>query len=380
MSGRPSRGATIAERLARTAATRYRRLKKESEAQVVRWEWGTSTLHHIEPFYFERGQFSRGRRLAGAPRGARSGAHGHGFDAAGRIVVERQRTEFPGMEDQTFFVHRDDGIEQLHYSYFEHELVNAAWFTTRSGRVIRADYRYAHGSRASQTYVYAGERLVTIKHSHEDGPYTEELEYDELGRLRRIFYKESGQRRTAIYVRPERAETLAALAPMLRERLVESVMERLAAARKWLPEPVYALALCLDMEAYTHVLPPRLALGLASERERFVTEWGDDGPDSIWSPPEWSLCDDRRLAHDDRALATACAMANQDIWQKGRFRAAVRLCHEVADELRQRLLPIRRTEDFVVFVTDIASGDGRSNVERSVPSKLRRRLVAKRWL
>ena len=46
------------------ARKRYAELKARAEAQVVRWQWATFTGHCLEPCYFERHRFGRGRPLA----------------------------------------------------------------------------------------------------------------------------------------------------------------------------------------------------------------------------------------------------------------------------------------------------------------------------
>lgn len=77
----------------------YAKAKRESEARVVRWEWATFERHSIEPAYFEIHKHRRGYLLKKEPK---KDDYAHGFDAQGRLCVDRQQTEFPGRFYETF--------------------------------------------------------------------------------------------------------------------------------------------------------------------------------------------------------------------------------------------------------------------------------------
>jgi hypothetical protein len=66
----------------------YAARKKTAEARVVRWEWFTSDDRALQPFYFERNRFSRGKRLLIEPGLPREGYVAYGVDAQDRVLVE----------------------------------------------------------------------------------------------------------------------------------------------------------------------------------------------------------------------------------------------------------------------------------------------------
>ncbi|CAN5696011.1 hypothetical protein BH09MYX1_BH09MYX1_11500 [soil metagenome] len=345
---------------------RYATLKKKTDTAVVRWEWATGNVDGLDPFHIERKRFTRGRRLKSAPRVMKSGFVAQGFDARDRLVVERRATGIPDRFAETFFVHAKDAIDSLSFTPSEAPLFShGTLFIMKDGRVIRSDFESARGKTRTQRYGYEGQRLAWVKTAApKEEPFTERFAYDDRGELATIFVERAGKPAARVYFRPRPDETLAALGPEIHRRLVDAVIASLARAKKWLREPVYGIAICMNMEAYQYVLPPFVALGLASERTAFVKKHGKRAPDFVWSPSEWSLFDDDRLALRDDDLVRACKLANEDIWQNERFGRAVSLCEDVATDLRKRKLPIKTTRDAVVFVTDISSGDGAKKVKK----------------
>jgi hypothetical protein len=66
----------------------YAALKQACEAKVVSWRWATWTMFPGTPYEFERARSAPGRWLTDEKK-RKDGAHHYGFDAEGRVVVER---------------------------------------------------------------------------------------------------------------------------------------------------------------------------------------------------------------------------------------------------------------------------------------------------
>ena len=67
-----------------TAAT-FNALVKQCEARVASRQWASDALSSPEPYYFERNQYSRGRKLAKQPAASQDAEH-YGYDAVGRVA------------------------------------------------------------------------------------------------------------------------------------------------------------------------------------------------------------------------------------------------------------------------------------------------------
>ena len=293
--------------------------------------------------------------------------------------VERIHNEIGHYE--TFHVRAFDRIETFHYSYDRSEPINAVLFLLEAGRPIERHASATHG-KSVERYLYDAGRIVRIEVEQLDassGFRSEllELSYDALGELRLIEgVHPSPLARTQLWRRPDNRTTLAKLLPLVREhflRLLPPALEKLQ-----LKEPAYALALAIDGEAYDHLLPPSLGVGLASERDAFVAKHGPDAPSYLWSPPEWKRFDEPGLHVWDDRMEALVTPANQLLWQDEKPALAIRFAHSLAKELNGVDLPIPRTDDFVVFACDYTRGDGIEGVRKAAPPALRKRLAP--WL
>lgn len=319
-----------------TAARRRASLRAASEAAVQRWAWASGPRPTIEPFYFERHGFSPGKLIAKPRAAPPAGVHAYGYDAAGRVVLEREYTEWPGLTKDTYWVHHDDGIEQWH---FDHEwegvapIIHVGWFALRRGRLASSSFAYRRGTAARTRYTWTAGRLSRAR-----GAADERFEYDADGQLLKVIC--DGDVR---YARAVRGRLLEDVAPALRAELERAIRRQLARLRA--AEPVRALALVLDEECFDHLLPPMLGAPTTSERAAL--------------PAEWALFAVPQLAYASAKLRRLCASANQDIWQHQRHRAARRLVKDVARALSERP-PAgpgwQRARTFTVYVTDLETG------------------------
>src|SRR5262245_32299505 len=71
----------------------YTRRKSQAESCVDAWHWATRPVWDLNPPYFEMNGEKPGRNLPAKPAQL-NGAFSYGTDSSGRIVVERQYSEF----------------------------------------------------------------------------------------------------------------------------------------------------------------------------------------------------------------------------------------------------------------------------------------------
>lgn len=345
-----------AQQLAREAAASYGEIKRDAESKVVRWEWATSDLFSYEPAYFEINKYRRGRTITGEPDPLLEGVCGYGFDAGGRVVVERQQTEFPGRYYETFYRHDAQGIARFYYSYDpEKTWINAGWLELGPPGVVADHAVYARGNWLSHAYRYdATGRLVEREDRGTNPPYGDvheywDVEHDDGGAIRRIWRRKPEGKRTMSFERPAPEDTLRARRHELRWKIADMIVAALRAAP--IDEPVYVLALQDSAAHYLDRLPPRVGVGRERERRDFLAEHGDDADDYIWNPAEWESC-----ALDvpvDPELSRLCEAVNQDIWQNDLDDEADALLAEIARDLGRRELPLEKTADFVARVIEL---------------------------
>jgi hypothetical protein len=131
----------------------------------------------------------------------------------------------------------------------------------------------------------------------------------------------------------------------------------------------------MNGEAYDHLLPPRLAVGLERERAAFVAAHGADAAEYVFHPPEWTTLDAPELEYADEHLNALTTPANQILWEKERSHMAMKLVHDVARALNETALSLRTTDDFVVFACDSACGDGFEGVRKAATPAQRKKLA-----
>ncbi len=361
--------ASLAEKVER-AGERYAELKARLEAEVVRWQWSTFDVHSLEPFYFERHRFGRGRILDAPPEEPESGNVESGFDAAGRVVVERGYTSVPGRFYETFYEFGDGEVDKYHYDYDPGKaLIHLARFRFNGERLVELEHRYRGRGRRHERFEWEGQRLERVVVDHDENSHVDEFSYDSAGELTCIEWLYANGQRSKTFERV--TETLPSLFEKLEAHLLEAIPRTLSALKP--VEPIYAIALWLDMEAYEHVLPPGLAVGYESERGAFLERHGPErAKDYLYNPAEWRSFDTSELEYRaaDAELLVLAAAANQLIWQNDQFDRA----REHVDELARKLnrvdwaARLAVTDDCVVFPIDMACGDAIEEIERVAPA------------
>jgi hypothetical protein len=372
------------EQMVREGTRRYPQVKRQCEAQVVRWEWGTFVRHTHEPYYLERSGFSRGRLVKKPPRSPR-GLCSHGFDSEGRLVVLREYTANLSAKhfNETFSLHGPGWIQEYHYDHDaeprQKALINARLIRTADGRVERIERRWPGSpARATERYEYRDGLVKTVAcRSTGNPPCVFEFAHDDLGRLTGVWVKRKTGR-VQIFRKAPKGEGLAVLLPLIRP--LYQAAARAAVKRLKVKEPIYALALVVDLENSMHLLPAPLAVAFVSERDRFLAEHRKRAGEWLWAPAEWKNAQWQRLTMTDKRLLSLCRKANYEICQKDRSKAARALCDEVAIGLQATDLGVPTTGDFVVFTLDVSSETGTTWIRKHAPAPLRKRLAAKGWL
>lgn len=374
--------ATKAAPLLSSAANALPSLKAACEADVIRWEWWTGNPYPLAPFFNERHRFSVGKKVV-APtndtKKACAGLHAFGFDAGGRLRVERRYNEIG--HDSTFFAHvTEDGasrVEARHYSYSREEPINAQLLLLADGRPAELHFE-AKAAQHVERYRWDGDRIGRISVDRSGAPPQElDLSFDALGALERITDVSAldAQFHRAIFERPKKGLSLAKLLPAIASHFLERLEAELR-ARKF-ERPLYALALVIDGEAYDHLLPPRVAVATVDERMAFVGQHGGRAVDYLFSPVEW--IDEGFDIWDERMMALV-EPANHLLWSQQKYDRAMKLANELARTLNGLDLPVPKDPDFVVFACELDGQSGADGVHQAAPLAVRKRLTAARLL
>jgi hypothetical protein len=378
-----SEGIEHAKRLAEDAPSSYAKLKAAAEAAVVRWEWATFVVHSYEPAYFEISKVTQGRILPSEPAEPISGAHGYGFDAHGRVVVERQQTEFVGRVYETFFVHEGDGIASYHYSYdLEKTWINVEWFVAGSPGIVEVHSVYARKNWLSVTYQYdESGRVVGCQRRGTNPPYgdlndSREIEYDGTGQIVRVYWCHPDGRRDLEFERPAKEATLRACRRDLLEQLKLAIVESMRSVSA--ADEVYAVVLSHCEAEYLHRLPPHVGVGLMTECRQLLEKHGGLAPDYIWNPAEWTSGE---LALELPAkLAALCASVSQDIWQNELEAEVDEFLLDLARVVKKADLPCRIADHFVSVVVALDRGDYAEQIVEQIDGKTARDLRAANML
>lgn len=371
------------EEMAARAERDYAGIKADAERRVVRWEWADFARYSLNPAYFEGMKFTRGKVIPGEPNPP-EGAFGYGYDAKGRIVVERQQTEFPGLEHETFYEHEADGIRAYRFDYFtEKEWQAVDWFALQDGRAIAVESLSYQGNAFGERYQY-NEKGHMIHHeqvqyngSSAEVTLRHELEYDAKGRIDRIYRYFGNGPRELHYERATPKMSLKARKKELLRGLTAAIIDGMRNAA--ITDEVYVLVVRYSETALANMLPPCIGLNTVPERERLLREHPED-LQYLWNPCEWlpNHCD--MIYHLPPDVEALCAAVNQDIWQNERYEHVRLFLNELLVALYKANLPIRRCEDFAAIGLIVEDGGCDVQVKEQMPARVRNSFMKKGWL
>jgi hypothetical protein len=369
----------LASRLVRGAAE-YQALKQQTESQVARWVWATGPIHSLNPgFDAKTHGREEGKELAAEP--VQRARHFHyGFDAAGRPVVVRYYSDTDGHFTEQFFTYHDGYAER--WSFGPHpqykDLDAVAHYVFDGPRVVGYISLHAQGESFVETYEYDGDRLRTLRRTGSNPAIggTYHHDYDAAGRISTITMEANNGKRGVVYQRPTRS--LPVLLKEVKARLLDLIPKRVAALSS--PGPAFGLALVYDPGSALSMLPPKLAVGLESERESWRTSGA--AREALWDAQGFSTFDHDRLEFDDPALlADTGEMANHLRSAEGMDKAH-KLLVDVAKELNKTdwSAVAKVTPDFVVYPVDLHLEHLDRDMASAVPAAKLKALKARKEL
>jgi hypothetical protein len=145
-------------------------------------------------------------------------------------------------------------------------------------------------------------------------------------------------------------------------------------------EPAYCLAIVYDSAA--DELPPRLAVGLESERIVRIARKGKGAKDVIWEAGKFGRYKPGKIGLVAPDLDYDSQKLHQMILMKEALWIPRRLLNEIALELNGRswrgLMPV--TDDFIVYAFDSDGDDFDKNIKEGVPEAKRKLLRSRRLL
>jgi hypothetical protein len=362
----------------------YFELAKQLSAQVVRWEHATFARNHLEPAHCERSGWKPGRVLAKLSKQAWAS---YGFAEDGKPLIAREG------QHEHLYVWGNDEILGLMFDrsaitwakkqrWGAQDLAKAAavkgrtTFTLQRGRLARVEHAWPRKPAIVERYVYDDDGRVARVHVSKPR-HTDELEYDATGQVVRVAYVHPGGQRSDSFRRAPAADQLPLLLPKIQAALLAQIPRVLARAK--IKQPVYALAISTCLEEAPHLLPPRLTLGLVTDRDARIAKGGEYVRDDLWLPESLPLHDDARLELRDRALVKLCDRANVAREDDEPIMVMLR---KLAARLQRRGLADVLTcpPEFVVYAVDIGGEDPERAVRRAAPKPVAKRLAKLRLL
>jgi len=337
------------------------RLLADCTAQAITWRWATESMGEPTPFLQEQYGGPKPRWLADDKADPECHMH-HGFDAAGRLVLQRQ-----SRGRATAWLHEADGCISVQMQVYQREpsvsTVTRYRYSPEGG--LLASQHVSHGHKGFDTrYEWQGDQLQrAVTSNWADGQQTwlcqDVYRYDEAGQLHTITLEyldddgtPSGQTRLS-YRRPRKGETLATVAAKVEALLVAAITRALAQVPA--DEKIYALLICYTQEDFGAAWPPFLVWGREPYRSA-ITHAGEEVRYYLWAPDEIRAAQGDAHEHwfDDPALKEACLLHAQfmDIAQStaSAMRVLKNLAARFNDPTAHAML--NTTDDFVVAHAD----------------------------
>ena len=367
----------------------YHAAREAATQRAERWQWTDGPRYDPRPYFFQRQNLGRGRRLNGEPAD-KSDCWQYGFDAQGRVVIERYFDLDDGV-GETFFTYQDGQTEGVSYHRSAEGaplLRNVTRSIYENGLLARYDlftpettpgqlYTGQLACRYREHYAYQEGRLIRLRIVHLGGrkrfqEIVETFVYDPVGRLDYI-HREDSEASDAyiIYQRPIPGQTLSWLRETVKERLLV-VVPRAAAAMLPPEDRLFCLALIYDLDD-ENCLPPALMLGTDDARTMLIQDYGSEVADFLWDPDEFGRYGPPAfpIDEDDELLAEVSFLLNQQL----SFLNGWTMVRDLLNEVARDLMALdwsdyaAVTPDFVVYATDVEMEDFDDNFAFSVPAE-----------
>ena len=315
---------------------------------VQDWKWSKWWLWNPQPFWFERGNYARGKPFKQAPESPEYHHFCTGFDELGRVSVERQYSEIERQGKrwfgETVFVHAPGMVFQAEYDHSPEKELKAArvhWLEEGQAKLS------GHMTRRKtwfEEFDWSTDGRLVLTRSDVDG-HVIDVDYDFARNPVEVRQTNAG-RTSVIWQRRQPKQTISALGRVVTDALVQRVVQRLKAWSQ--PEPAWCLALSYSDDGNA-IFPPLLGVGFESERRAWLA--GKNAATYLWNPAEYRCFDPEELSLDLPGMDAQVRMLNQLIADKDAGDKGVALVRRVAKELREldwsELMDV--ADDFVVF-------------------------------
>lgn len=288
-----------------------------------------------------------------------------------------QRMPTKEIEVEEFIYYRGETIEVLRFLSEELEVVHRV--TYRNGQLIEGEAYWEDQGYVCDRYFYEKNRLASEQSITEQGTISQETVYGLNGEETVYRVRRDGTKMEVGAPLPK-GITVKKLVETIQQRLLVLIPEIVAECK--LKETVYCVGIIYDDEG-NDALPPDIAIGLESERSRWLKEHGKAARDFLWNPAEFKHypVGVGKLAEDEK-LAEACGYLNTHLSDTGSITPAAKLLIEVATELNSMEWPkaLKRTEDFIVYAVDLEGGSLRKNLKKIVTPERFAGLKKMGWL
>lgn len=345
----------LKKRLVEAKSTPLRKLLKQAEATVAKWQEATGTMYSPEPWYSKRYPGGRWKREGeNIPN-----AWAHGFDSDGRTIIMK-------CEGATLlYKHEQNLIEELRVfddfslaGITQYEMVagqvvrsvtvHVTWiglndYTWENGRVVRSELHIAHDWMDMPEAV----KKRTDISKYGDRFYS----YTANGELECITLIVEGAKPKIEYRKPKKSQTVVSVAEEIEESLVQLIP--LAVKRKRPKDPLYCIFLSYCSSGWD--LTPVIYLATIKDREQAI------GDDFVDLDVMWGLNDLPRLIEihiGNAGFSRKWSLLHQLMRESGEFFQVPNLLRRVAQSLNHTKLDpeILCCDEFVFTAADSADG------------------------
>jgi hypothetical protein len=152
----------------------YNTIKELCESKIVNWQWATFDIFSLQPYFFERNNFKKGRLLKREPNILINKVK-IGFDINSSIVVSQDYTKFKMQFYENFYIYHNDEVFGYRFSYHpEKDLISTEYAKYNNNKIIEFSrlgiYGYCH-----EKYIYEG-NMTTEIHEKLKGRYSKNEE------------------------------------------------------------------------------------------------------------------------------------------------------------------------------------------------------------
>lgn len=319
---------------------------------VVTWEYGTWDLYPFEPYYSERYQMPKGRKIKTKDTGYETK---HGLDKNGKCIITVSYEVFPNQFYETFFIYDNDFVRSYHYTYSKSKnIINVTEYVLKNNLLLECFSWASRGSLIIQ-YEYdlnnvKREIFTQPSNGHNMETITErvfEYEYDNKGLL---YIKETDY---FWYYRINRTE-LNEYIKLAKDDLIKGITQYL---KETIKTKTFRIAILYE-EGFC--FPPDVAIGLlenVKNRFELISE------KEYWnSPCEWGISSKYQ---NNRELMNKLNNISKISAQK--YKLLKEMIFEIVIELNQNIdsiIPISlRSDNFLIVASDFDGEDIEKNIQ-----------------